>query len=156
MSELHPTNQALLVALDNQAARTRHALADLPQAIYEAAPGGDCNSIRKIGEHLLKLRQFQLKLLESPLAADVPPLDEAATPARLTAALDKGEALVREAIAGHDPADWHRTPPAPREGPWGGEPTIRRLIRPLNDFTNHIGGIRAIRRILGSPAEKTQ
>ena len=64
--------------------------------------------------------------------------------------------LLREAIETHDPEDWYTVPATPREGRWGEEPTIMRFVRPFNDFTNHLGSIRAIRRILGHPNERTQ
>ena len=75
---------------------------------------------------------------------------------QLNDALDTGLNLVRRAIIDHDPADWYETPMTPREGPWGEEPTIRRVTRPLNDFVNHLGSIRVIRRMQGCPCERTQ
>ena len=41
-------------------------------------------------------------------------------------------------------------PAEPREGPGGDEPTLRRVVRPLNDYANHLGDIRTIRFIRGN------
>jgi hypothetical protein len=30
------------------------------------------------------------------------------------------------------------------------------VIRPMNDFTNHLGAVRAMRRMAGNPAPRTQ
>ncbi len=156
MDPTHPINQALLTLLDNQAARTVAAMEELPQEVYQADPGRDCHSIRAIGEHLIGLQRFQLRLLESPLAEQVPSAQEAATIAGLRSALDRGAGLLRRAIGEHDPDDWFRPPPSPRQGPWGDEPTLARWSRPFNDLTNHLGAIRAIRRILACPAPRAQ
>ena len=156
MPELHPINQALLTLLDNQMTRTEAVFEGLAAELFDVDPGGDCNSIRAICNHLVGLRRFQLTLLESPLAAQVdePAPDDApdAVLARLTAAA----ALVRRAIASHDPADWYAAPGKKRDGFWADDPTLLRFTRPFNDFTSHLGAIRAIRRILGHPAARTQ
>ncbi|MHC5023247.1 MAG: DinB family protein [Planctomycetota bacterium] len=160
MDEPHPINRTLLTLLDNQIRRMHAALDDLPPDAIDAAPGGDCNSIRGIMAHLVNLRWFQLTLLESPLASSVhrlePGDEQALTPEDLRTRLLDATELLREAVGTHDPDDWYRVPEHPREGLWGDLPTIVRLMRPLNDFTNHLGGIRAIRRIAGCPAERTQ
>ena len=147
----------LLAILDNQMARTAAALEDLPDAAFAASPGGDCNAIRLIGVHLLRLRQFQLELLgRADLGGriDISHADETAT--ELLSRLTEAGAIVRQAIMGHDSNDWLAEPTTPRPGPWGEEPTLSRVVRPINDFTNHLGGIRAIRRILACPAKRTQ
>ena len=156
MNELDPISRTLMAVLDNQVARTDRALEGLQSDVFDASPGGDCNSIRGIGEHLLQLRKFQLKLLDSPLTDTVAEPDSAQSPQTLAAKLAEAVDLLRQAIAAHDPEDWFRKPDSPRKGPWGDDPTIERFVRPLNDFTNHLGGIRAIRRMLGNPAEGTQ
>ena len=156
MNELHPISRALLAVLDNQALRTDRALEGLRSDVFDASPGGDCNSIRGIGEHLLQLRKFQLMLLESPLAAEVGEPGCVESPQVLVAKLAEATDLLGQAIAAHDPDDWFRKPDSPRKGPWSDDPTIERVVRPLNDFTSHIGGIRTIRRMRGNPAEGTQ
>lgn len=157
MPDTHPTNRTLLAILANQVTRTAAAFEDLTQDVYEHQPGGDCNSIRGIGEHLIMLRGFQLKLLESPLEADVPHASSSSSSvANLLTTLGDATRLVESALRDHDPEDWDRPPAHPRSGPWADEPTLARIVRPLNDFTNHLGAIRAIRRVCGSPAERTQ
>ena len=156
MSEIHPTNQTLLTILENQMVRTTAAFEELPEDVYEVEPGGDCNTIRRIGEHLINLRKFQLVLLGSELAAEAPSSEEAATLAGMMAALEVGANLVGQAIEAHDPEDWYHVPQSPRAGKWGEEATIHRFTRPLNDFINHLGAVRAIRRIHGSGVERTQ
>ena len=53
--------------------------------------------------------------------------------------------------------DWLRVlSPPPLEEKWPTEAQLARMGKPFNDFTNHIGSIRAIRRILGCPIESTQ
>lgn len=156
MSELHPINRCLLVILENQVARTKAALCDLPEDLYDAAPGGDCKSIRAIGAHLILLRRFQLTLLDSPLADRVAEPNSATNPKDLLRALEEAAELVRQAITAHDPEDWLALPDPPRDGKWGEDPTLLRVTRPLNDFVNHLGAIRAIRRIHGKPADRTQ
>ena len=156
MNELNPISRTLLAVLDNQVARTDRALEGLQSDVFDASPGGDCNSIRSIGEHLLQLRKFQLKLLESPLADKVADPGCVQSPDTLSAKLAEAVDLLRQAIASHDPDDWFRKPDSPRKGPWGDEPTIERFVKPLNDFTSHLGGIRTIRRMSNNPAEGTQ
>ena len=156
MADLNAVNRTLLAILDNQERRTAFAFEALPDAVYNADPGGGCNSIRKIGEHLIRLRQFQLMLLGSPLAERVPSVDAGETVELLLEALATGTDLVRQAIARHDPMDWYEVPATPREGRWGEDPTIERFVRPFNDFTNHLGAVRAIRRMLGAGADRVQ
>lgn len=153
--ESDPINQTLLHLLENQANRTHYAFEGLNAEVFTNDPGGGCNSIQQIGEHLIGLRGFQLMLLGSDLAKQMPAKD-AATVDELVSKLDTATALVRQAIESHDPADWHAEPTEPREGPWAELPTLIRVIRPINDFTNHLGAIRAIRRIMGNPADQTQ
>ena len=156
MPDIHPINQSLLTVLENQVARTVAAFEAMDDSLFSAAPGRDCNSIRQIGEHLLYLRRFQLKLLESPLAGQVADQHSVVSVADLVAKLAPAAQLVAHAITEHDEQDWYRRPKTPRPAPWGDDPTIIRFTRPLNDFTNHLGAIRAIRRMLGDPAPQTQ
>jgi len=156
MAATNLINQTLLTILDNQAARCACAFEDLTSEVFEAAPGGDCHSIREIGKHLLHLRRFGLTLLESSLAAQVADPASLNASAELLKKLDQATELLRRGITDHDPDDWYRVPTTPREGPWGDEPTIQRFVRPLNDFANHLGSIRALRRIMGNPAKQTQ
>jgi len=156
MTDLHAVNRSLVTILENQIRRTDAAFEALPDEVYNADPGGGCNSIRKIGEHLIRLRQFQLMLLRSPLAEQVPSVDAGETVEQLLQALARGADLVRQAIERHDPADWYERPATPREGRWGEDPTIERFVRPFNDYTNHLGSIRAIRRMMGVGADRVQ
>jgi hypothetical protein len=153
---LHPQNQVLLAIIANQVARTEACLEGLTQANLDVPPGGDCQSIRGIIGHLLGLRGFQLSLLQSPLQEQMPKLAPSASLEQISQALAKAEELVRAAVKSHDPADWFATPREARTGPWANDPTLIRFSRPLNDFTNHLGAIRAIRRMLGNPAARTQ
>lgn len=141
--------------LDNQISRTHFAFEGLEAGLFTLDPGSGCNSIQKIGEHLIALRGFQLMLLRSELGKQMPE-KSAASLTDLLSKLDAATALVRQAIEAHDPEDWHAEPTEPREGPWAELPTLLRFVRPMNDFTNHLGAIRALRRIHGNPAEKTQ
>ena len=95
-------------------------------------------------------------LLESPLAERVPSMSASGSVEELLPALKKAAELVHRAIEQHDPEDWYRVPETPREGKWGEDPTIIRFTRPLNDFTNHLGAVRAIRRLFGCGVEQTQ
>ena len=156
MSQSHPINQTLLSVLDNQISRTDAALDGMSDEAFTHEPGADCASIRTIGQHLIKLRRFQLLLLRSPLAAEAVGPDGVDSAAELVSRLGRNAGVVRRAIAEHDPADWLADPDSPREGPWADEPTLLRIVRPLNDFTNHLGAIRAIRRMLGNPADGVQ
>lgn len=148
-------NETLLVLLENQRSRTEAALEGLEQSSFIAKRKGECNSIRDIGRHMLKIRAFQLSILdESPDDIDTTAACE--TPEALRAALDASADVLSKAIRTHEPEDWMRVPRTPREGNWGDEPTLFRLVRPLNDVTNHLGAIRALRRIDGNPATRTQ
>ena len=153
---IHPMSQTLLTVLDNQHCRIEAALEGVTDEVFQVEPGGDCHSILGVGRHLVQLRRFQLLLLGSPLASRVADPESVGSLAELIATLDASEALLREAITAHDPDDWLADPLETREGPWGDEPTLHRFVRPLNDLTNHLGAIRAIRRMHGSPAERTQ
>jgi hypothetical protein len=156
MSQPHPINQTLLTLLDNQIARTTAAFEDMREETFTAVPGGDCKSIADITSHLFKLRSFQLKLIESSRIEQMPDASAFKSISDHLAALDCAAQLIRDAITEHDPDDWTNTPNPPREGMWGDLPNLTRLTRPFNDFTNHLGSIRAIRRILGDPAQQTQ
>jgi hypothetical protein len=145
----------LLAILDNQASRTGHALADVPTDVFTTEAGGGCHSIAQIGRHLVELRCFQLRLLGID-GYDPNAFPQAADAAALLALLDRLTQRVRAAIRDHAAADWMQAPASPRPGPWGDEPTLQRVVRPLNDFTSHLGAIRAIRRILGHPAAGVQ
>ena len=146
----------ILALLDNQVNRTVAAFEGLSDAELGFFGGGDCQSIRGIAAHLLELREFQLFLLESPLAGSLPKLGAEADLAAIMKALGEAERLVRKAVIEHDPTDWFTPPTSPRTGPWSQEPTIVRVIRPMNDFTNHLGAVRAMRRMAGNPAARTQ
>ncbi len=155
MSEIHPINQTLLHLLDNQISRSRYAIDGLNEEVFNRNPGNGCNSIRLIGEHLIALRAFQLLLLQSDLAKQLPSTDVESVD-ELVKKLDQATALVKQAIESHDPDDWHAAPTEQREGPWADLPTLLRLVRPINDFTNHLGSIRTLRRMFGDPVEQTQ
>jgi len=151
------TAQTLVVLLDNQQSRLRHALHDLPDDVFTKIPGGDCNCIRDICAHMVRLRSFSMMLLGSPLVDDAPSQDGIDSVADALARLDRGTDLLREAINGVPDGDWMSVlDPPPLADKWAGETQLARLGKPFNDYTNHIGGIRAIRRILGSPIESTQ
>jgi hypothetical protein len=156
MTSDHPINRTLLTLLENQVRRTEAALEDLDESIFDRTPGGDCKTICQIGQHLVMLRRFQLSLLQSPLVDRIPDPDSISSLGQLRSALAEAAGALHEAITEHDPEDWYARPDTPREGLWGDEPTLHRLSRPFNDFVNHLGAIRAIRRILGNGAERTQ
>lgn len=153
---LDPQTKVLLAILDNQIARTHAALEDLDPAHLDKPWEGQCQTIRGIIGHLRDLRGFQLLLLQSPLQAQLPKLSATADLAEITQVLDEAAELVCRAIETHDPADWFAPPTEARPGPWADEPTLIRVSRPINDFANHLGAIRALRRILGNPAKRTQ
>jgi len=156
-SDTHPINLTLMHLLENQMDRTRCALEGLDNAVFVRAPGGGCNSIQDIGAHLIGLRRFQLTLLGVDPDKAKAMLD--GTPQSADELLDivnLWTEFVGGCIQKHDPDDWHAEPTEPREGPWPELPTLIRFVRPMNDFTNHLGSIRTIRRILGNPAEQTQ
>ena len=153
-----PTNQiaqTLLALLDNQVSRTEAAFDGVTYEIFNAEPGGSCNSMLVIARHLVGLRIFQQALLGISKASKPDPKAVVSLEKLLSVLLQEDRAL-REAIEQYPASDWFATPPAPREGRWGDEPTIQRFVRPFNDFTNHLGAIRALRRIMNCPAEKTQ
>jgi len=152
----HPASQVLLAVLENQVSRTDAAFEGVTDEVLTKEPGGDCNSILRIGRHLIGLRRFQLSLLGSADASKVADPKSVGNLEQLLPALRRSTALVGDAIRAHDPDDWFARPDVPREGPWGDEPTIHRFIRPLNDFTNHLGAVRAIRRMFDCAAERTQ
>ena len=153
---MNSINRTLLTMLNNQAVRTSCTFEGLNEEAFTTSPGGDCKSIREIGQHLLGLRQFKLSLLGSRLVNKADEVESTESLFDLSSKLEAATARVHDAIMTHDPDDWYHIPEKPREGPWGEEPTISRFVRPLNDFTNHLGSIRAIRRILGQPAGRTQ
>lgn len=156
MADLHPIARTLLAVVDNQVARTDAALEGLDDAVARTDPGGGCNTILGIGRHLVGLRRFQLMMLGSPRAADIADPSTIDDLHDLRTRLDDATAILRAAVETHDPDDWFHVPSPARDGKWGDEPTIHRLVRPLNDFTNHLGGIRAIRRIRGNANDRTQ
>ncbi len=156
MNGPHPINRTLLTLLDNQERRTLAALDGLSESVFAASPGGDCKSIRDICRHLLGLRRFQLTLLESPLAAEVDDPETIHSPESALYGLKAAASLVRRALAEYEAEHWYAIPDPPRDGLWGDEPTLDRFSRPFNDFVNHLGAVRAIRRINGNPAGKTQ
>ena len=142
---------ALVALVENQGVRTAGALAGLREDVFTTHPGGDSRPILEIGEHLLGLRKFVLSLMGSSSdaidAGSIESVDDLRQ--RLAAA---GRVLL-EAIEAHDPDDWLCVPDEPREGPWGDEPTLRRVVWPLNDYANHLGDVRTIRFILGNGPE---
>ncbi len=142
------TTEALLAIVENQDVRTIGAMAGLREEVFVAHPGGDSRPIQEIGGHLLGLRKFVLQLLESPNdaidAGNIESVDDLRD--RLAAA----GAILAGAVEAHDPDDWLAEPAEPREGPWGDEPTLARIVRPLNDYANHLGDVRTIRFILGN------
>jgi GNAT superfamily N-acetyltransferase len=156
MPQLHPSTRAILVVFDNQLVRTTAALEGLTQANLDFAPGGDCQTIRGIIGHLLDLRAFQLFLLNSPVKLNVPKPQPSASLDQLLGALAAAATVVRREVETHDPDDWYAVPSTPRGEPWGMDPTLIRFCRPLNDFANHLGAIRAIRRMQENPAPRTQ
>ncbi len=151
-----PQTRVLLAVLDNQIARTHAALEDLDPSHLDKPWDGECHTIRGIMGHLHNLRGFALMLLQSPLQEQLPRLSATADLGEISRVLDDAADLVGRAIEAHDPADWFASPAGPRPGPWADEPTLIRVSRPLNDFTNHLGAIRVLRRILGNPAKRTQ
>jgi hypothetical protein len=150
------TARTLVTILDNQQHRTAAAFEELPETLFSMEPGGDCNTIRDIGLHLLALRKFQLAILGSAEATDI---DDKSIPdsiGQLLGRLVDASGVVREAILAHDDDDWYCVPETPRKGMWGDEPTINRFSRPFNDYVNHLGSIRTIRRIAGHGVQRTQ
>ena len=143
--------KTLTCLLANQSKRREHALKDLTEDVMMQSPGGDCKSIYQILGHIVGLYHFQMKLLgESD--DSMPNPDNLKTLDEINLALADAERIIVDAINRHDPEDWFSMPEVEREGPWSDEPTLVRVSRPINDVTNHLGGIRAIRRILGCPA----
>jgi len=154
--DLDTNATALVCVLKNQTERMHAALEELPQEAFDAEQPNGCNSIRAIGAHLIMLCRFQLVILESDRAANIPDDNTGTTPELLRAALADAHELIRQAIVEHDASDWMTTPATPREGKWGDEATMLRFVRPFNDFVNHLGAIRAIRRTMGVPNDRTQ
>jgi hypothetical protein len=148
-------NATLVSLLDNHVARTTAALEGIPDEVFSADPGGGCNSIKGICQHLAKLIGFDLAILESPRAGDAPAADAIVDATTAIETLTAGLGVVRAAIEEHDVEDWNVVPDPPRDGNWGDEATLARLARPFNDYVNHLGGIRVIRRVAGAPAERT-
>ncbi len=97
-----------------------------------------------------------MEMLSCPGAERIDVPERVASLEDLIARLDDATRHVRSAIAEHDPDDWYAVPDTPRAGKWGNEPTIVRVVRPVNDFTNHLGAVRAIRRLCGNPIDRTQ
>jgi len=156
MTNTGSINQTLLTLLENQTKRTHAAFEAFDESLWAKQPGGDCNTICDISRHLVALRQMQLELLDSPLAEQTPDPNTIEAPRELLTVLERTGEMLAEAINGHDEDDWYTTPDQPRSGPWGEMPTIMRFVRPFNDYVNHLGAIRAIRRIHGNPAPRTQ
>lgn len=158
MTSIHPINQTLLTIIDNQIDRTNATFVGLHSGVFTIEPGGDCNSILNITRHLINLRRFGLVILNSTLQSQVDDTESVSTLSILLSSLATATDLVKKAIADHDPQDWYKNPPVdkPRPGKWGDEATIFRFVRPLNDFTNHLGAIRTIRTIQNNPADRTQ
>ena len=151
------TAQTLAVLLDNQRSRTRHALAALPPELFTRDPGGEANTIRTICEHMIRLHTFQMMLIGSPLADGAPSNEGVITVDEAIGRLMEGSERLERAIDDVPEEDWLRTfSPPPMKDKWPNDPQLVRLARPFNDYSNHLGAIRAIRRVFGSPAETTQ
>jgi len=154
---LHPVSATLLALLGNQRERTAAAFDHLRDDVFIATPGHDCKSIQEITRHLIDLRRFQLTLLgQDETAKQIPDSSAYDDRTALLNVLEDAAVRVHSAITMHDGEDWFVRPATPRRGKWGDEPTLHRVIRPLNDFSNHLGAVRAIRRLLGHPADRTQ
>jgi len=156
MNDLHPINRTLLTMLDNQRDRTAAAYENMRDETLNAEVEGDCNTILGITRHLLQLRHLMLRILRSPHAEEVADPNGISTVEAFTDAIGEADDLLANAIRGYDPEDWYTKPTSPREGIWGDLPTIDRFVRPFNDFSNHLGAVRAIRRMKRNPAERTQ
>ena len=153
-----PTNQiaqTLLALLDNQIKRTEAVFEGMTAEMFCGEPGGSCNSILGISRHLVGLRIFQQTFLGISKASKPDP-KAVVSLEKLLSVLSQEDRALREAIEHYPADDWFATSLSPREGRWGDEPTIQRFARPFNDFTNHLGAIRALRRIMNCPAERTQ
>lgn len=150
------TASVLLEILDNQQRRTEAAFEDLPASMLAAAPGGDCRPIADIGLHLIALRRFLLLILESPRADEIDVEPAPSSVDELLVRLSNATDAVRDAVATYDEDAWRAPPTTPRPGKWGDEPTLVRFCRPLNDYVSHLGSIRAIRRVAGCGAARTQ
>jgi len=154
---MNATARTLTTILDNQLSRTRHAIGGTPDEFFHAQPGGGCNSIANICGHLVRLHAFQMMLIGSPLADETPSKEGVKDASDAVERLMASGALLRRAIEEASEADWHVVldpPPLPEK--WVGETQLERMCKPFNDYVNHLGGIRAIRRIMGSPVETTQ
>ena len=151
MARLDPVARALVAIVDNQVARTVAALRGLREDVFLAAPGGQTRSVLEIGRHLLSLRKIQLSVLGSALVEQMPDAGPISSVDGLRRGLASAARLLKRAIQDHDSADWCRKPARRRRGMWGDQPTVVRLVRPLNDFTSHLGDIRTLRGILGNP-----
>ena len=151
------TAQTLAVLLDNQRSRTRHALAGLPEELFTKDPGGGCNPVRDICAHMVRLHAFQMMLIGSRFADEAPSMDGIESVDDALDRLAKGSELLERAIGDVPEGDWLRVlSPPPLEEKWPTEAQLARLSKPFNDYTNHLGSIRSIRRLLSSPAETTQ
>lgn len=149
-------NRTLLALLENQMQRFDAAIEGVTDDVAAIEPGGDCNSILGVCRHLLHLRGFQLTQLESPLADQVAEPKSVNTLSEAATALKAAAKLVELAISGYPSDDWFQVPQTKRGGLWGDEAMVYRYLRPFNDYTSHLGAIRAIRRMHGCPAERTQ
>jgi len=147
--------QALLVILDNQTSRIFHALDGITDDALYLEPGGATNNIYTIAAHLVDLQSFQLSLLESALTEQVKSVTFNDSLEAMMNKLKHGASLVRQAIIEYQ-GDWFETPETPGDGMWADQPMIERLTKPMNDLTNHLGGIRVIRRMAGNPAKGVQ
>lgn len=154
MSDTHPTAATMQALLNNQADRTRAALDGMDDALLDRDPGGGCMTIRENLRHMVNLIAMQLSMMDQPADA-VWAASESRTVADYTRALEQGIKALGEAFARHDPEDWFARPATPRDGYWGDEPTLHRLSRPFNDYVNHLGAIRIVRKQFASPATKT-
>lgn len=151
------TAQTLSILLENQRTRTRHALSGLPAELFTKDPGDGVNTIRAICEHMISLHRFQMMLIGSPLANDAPQSDGVVTVDDAIGRLMEGSERLERAIDDMPEEHWLEVfSPPPMEKKWPNDPQLVRLSRPFNDYSNHLGSIRTIRRLFGSPAEMTQ
>ena len=151
------TAQTLSILLENQRSRTRHALTGLSSELYTKDPGEGVNTIRAVCEHMIMLHRFQMMLIGSPLADGAPESEGVVTVDDAIGRLMEGSERLERAIDDVPEEHWLQVfSPPPMEEKWPNDPQLVRLSRPFNDYSNHLGSIRTIRRLLGSPAETTQ
>ncbi len=142
--------RVLLAIVDNQRARTGAALRGLREDVFKAEPADGGRSIREIGRHLFALRRMQLNVLKRRSVEELLQLDPVTSVSDLRRKLSAAAKAVRDTIAEQTCSDLLTPYPRGRTSR-PGETKLDRLAVRLNDFTNHIGAIRAMRRVLGNP-----